>query len=103
MPDYISPTMLLATLGGLTASFMNLLEIGKLPKDRRPDLKDWLYWLNLAAGPALGLLVGFLYSEGPTPLGRIVSFQLGLSAPLIVRSAANVIPSAARQNLPPGA
>jgi hypothetical protein len=103
MSDYISPTMFLSALGGLTASFMNLLEIGKLPKDRRPDLKDWLYWLNFAAGPALGLLVGFLYSDGPTPLGRIVSFQLGLSAPLIVRSAATVIPSVARQSLPPGA
>ena len=103
MSEYISPTMFLAALGGLTASFMNLLEIGKLPKDRRPDLKDWLYWLNFVGGPLLGLLVGFLYSEGPTPLGRLVAFQLGLSAPLIVRSAANVIPPVARQNLPPGA
>jgi hypothetical protein len=103
MADFMTPTLVMAAIGGLTSSILNLLEIGQLPRDRRPDLKDWLYWLGFLGGPLLGGLVGYLYSEGPTPLGRLISFQLGLSAPLILRSAANVVPAIAKPNLPPGA
>jgi hypothetical protein len=100
MDSLLTQQIVLATVGGLVMSILNLLEIQHLPTDRRPDLKDPLYWIAFIAWPLLGGLVGYLHTDPNAPLGRVVSFQLGLSAPLILKTAANVIPQAARRPLP---
>lgn len=103
MAEIFTQQIVLAAIGGLVISVLNLLELQHVPKDRRPDLSDKLYWVAFFAWPLLGGLVGYLYTDAAAPLGRVVSFQLGLSTPLILKTAANVIPSMAKPQLPTGA
>lgn len=92
-----------AAVGGLTVNVLNLLELQHIPKDRRPDFRDPLYWLPFAVWPLLGGFVGYLYNEASSPLGKLVAFHIGVSSPLILRTMTNVIPPQAAQSLPPGA
>lgn len=103
MAEFFTQQIVLAAIGGLVISVLNLLELQHVPKDRRPDLSDRLYWVAFVAWPLLGGLVGYLYTDPSAPLGRVVSFQLGMSAPLILKTAANAIPSIAKPQLPTGA
>jgi len=95
--------VILAAIGGLVVNVLGLIELQHVPKDRRPDLGDSLYWLPFIAWPLLGGLVGYLYNDSAVPLGKLVSFHLGISSPLILRTMANILPAQAREPLPPGA
>lgn len=103
MNEILTAPVLLSAIGGFVVNILSLVELQNVPKDRRPDFKDPLYWLPFVAWPFLGGLVGYLYYDAASPLGKFVSFQLGLSSPLILRAAASTIPAQARINLPPGA
>ncbi len=103
MAQFFTQQIVLAAIGGLVISVLNLIELQHIPKDRRPDLSDALYWVAFFAWPLLGGLVGYLYTDPAAPLGRFVSFQLGMSAPLILKTAANAIPAVAKAQLPKGA
>jgi flagellar biosynthesis protein FliR len=103
MPDLLVPPVVLAAIGGLVVNLLSLLELQAVPKERRPDFSDFFYWLPFAAWPLLGGLVGYLYYDAANPLGKFVSFQIGLSSPLILKAAASAIPAQAKEKLPPGA
>ncbi len=100
MAQFFTQQIVLAAIGGLVISILNLIELQHIPKDRRPDLSDVLYWVAFVAWPLLGGLVGYLYTDPASPLGRFVSFQLGMSTPLILKTAANAIPAVAKTQLP---
>jgi hypothetical protein len=38
-------------IAGLVAQLLNLLEVTKLEPARRPNFKDWVYWLPYIIGP----------------------------------------------------
>lgn len=95
--------VILAAIGGFVVNLLSLLELQHVPKDRRPDFHDLLYWLPFFAWPLLGGIIGYLYNDATSPLGKLVAFHIGISSPLILRTMANVVPSSARQQLPPGA
>jgi hypothetical protein len=95
--------VILAAIGGLVVNVLNLLELQHIPKDRRPDLHDLFYWLPFLVWPLLGGMVGYLYNEPASPLGKLVAFHIGISSPLILRTMVNALPTQARQQLPPGA
>lgn len=97
----ISQAVVLAFCGGLALDFLYLLELPNIPADRRPDLRSLIYWLQYVFWPILGGLLGFIYDDAKAPLSRVVAFQIGLSAPLIIRSLANVVPSQIRPPTPP--
>jgi hypothetical protein len=103
MADILTTPVIIAALGGLIVSILNLLEIPNIPKDRKPDVHSLSYWITFLAWPILGGVVGFLYNDPVSPLNKLVAFQLGISSPLLLRSMANVIPNVAKQNPPPGA
>ncbi len=103
MSEIFTSPVILAAIGGLVVNLLSLIELQHIPKERRPDFKDPLYWLPFLAWPLLGGLVGFLYNDTNFPLGKFVSFHLGLSSPLILKVAASTIPSPSPPNLPPGA
>lgn len=94
--------VILAALGSFVANLLNLLELPHIPKERRPDLRDPLYWVAFVVWPILGGIVGYLYNDTASPLGKLVAFHLGISAPLILKTMANVLPTQARQALPTG-
>ncbi len=55
-------TILLAGLGGFIIKLLDLLELQNISKDRRPDFKDWLYWLPFFVWPLIAGVLGFVYS-----------------------------------------
>lgn len=93
----------LAAMGGIAINLLNLVELGNVPKERRPDLKDFFYWLPFGVWPLLGGFVAYVHNEPAHQLGNLLAFQIGVSCPLILRSMSNVIPSNMRQPLPPDA
>jgi hypothetical protein len=99
----LTPTVLLAGMGGFVGHFINLLELRHVPKEQRPDFRDPLYWLWFTSGPLLGGLVGYLYEDQAMPLGKMAAFHLGVSSPLILKTMSNMAPPQARQPPPPGA
>jgi hypothetical protein len=103
LSEVFSTSVILAMIGGLTINLLNLLELQNVPKERRPDFKDLLYWLPYLVWPILGGIVAFIYNDVTSPLGKLVAFHLGLSTPLILRTMANIIPVQIRKQLPPGA
>lgn len=84
--------LILAFLGGLAVNLLNLMELQNVPKDRRPDFKDLLYWLPYVIWPLMGALLAFLYQETDTQMSRLLAFQVGASAPLILKAMARAIP-----------
>lgn len=84
--------LILAFLGGLAVNLLNLMELQNVPKDRRPDFKDILYWLPYIVWPLMGALLVFLYQETNTQISRLLAFQAGASAPLIIKAMARAIP-----------
>lgn len=100
LAEVFSAPVILAMVGGLTINVLNLIELQNVPKNRRPDFKDLLYWLPFLAWPILGGIVAFIYNDAASPLGKFVAFHIGLTTPLILRTMANIIPSQVRQQLP---
>lgn len=103
MNEVFTAPVILAAIGGFVINVLNLIELRNVPKDRRPDFRDWLYWGSFLTWFLLGGLVGYLYNDAASPLGKLVSFHLGLSSPLILKSMATTIPLQARPTLPPNA
>jgi len=103
LSEILTPPVVLAGIGGFVVNVLGLLELRHVPKEQRPDFRDVLYWLPFFAWPLLGGLVGYLYNDSAMPLGKLVSFHIGISSPLILKTMAEVIPPQARRQLPPGA
>jgi hypothetical protein len=85
-------SIVIAAIGGFALNLLQLMELSKIPKERRPDFKDWLYWLPYIGWPFLGASLAFVYSASAIELKPIVAFNVGLSAPLIIRSLAAANP-----------
>lgn len=103
MTDTLTKAVILAALGGFIVNLLNLLELQRVPKERRPDFRDWLYWLPFLAWPVLGGVVGYLYDDAASPLGKLVAFHVGISSPLILRQMANALPTQPTPKLTTGA
>lgn len=83
----------LPALAGFLVQLLNLLEIAKLEPARRPNFKDWVYWIPYFVGPILGAFAGyFSFHDKPDSFTTALGVQVGASAPLILRGFANVIP-----------
>jgi hypothetical protein len=88
--DYTS--IVVAFLGGLSINLLNLMELQNIAKDRRPDFKDWLYWLPYVVWPLLGALLAYVYEASGTPLKPLIALQVGATAPLIIKAMAKAVP-----------
>lgn len=85
--------IILAALGSTCIQLLNLLELSKVPKSRRPDFKDIAYWLPYIINPLFGALIGYAYFDGQVHVNKLLAIHIGASAPLIIRSMSSVIPS----------
>lgn len=90
-----------AAFGGFAINLLNLIELRNVPKERRPDFKDWLYWLTFLAWPFLGAGLAFVYLQSNMKLEPILALNVGLSAPLILKSMASANPFTP-SNIDPG-
>ena len=84
--------LIIAAGGGLAIQLLNLLELSNVPKDKRPDLKDWLYWLPFLLSPVLSGFLAFVYLASGYDVKPVLALHLGASAPLILRAMAGAIP-----------
>ena len=48
----------------------------------------------------IGGLLDYLYDQKNTPLSKLVAFQIGLSAPLILKALASAVPRQTQQVTP---
>ena len=80
-------TFAIGMFGGLTMSVVKLLEFRSVPRGQRTDFSDPLFWVDLAWRPVLGGGVCWLHWLGNQEIGAIATFQLGISAPLLVKAA----------------
>jgi len=88
----LSSSVYLAALGALCIQLLPLLELYKVPKNRRPNFRDLTYWIPYIVAPVVGGIVGYAYfneQEGSS----LLAMHIGASAPLILRSMASLVPS----------
>jgi len=92
MNEYV----ILGGIGGVIFDFFQLLELRNKPKEERPDVRDWLYWLPYIVWPILSGLLVYVYDSPDLRLNKLISLQLGVSAPLIFRQMLKSNPLSAR-------
>lgn len=84
--------ILFASLGGLAVNLLYLAELRNVPKAERPDLKDWHYWTPFLIHPALGALIAWAYVNSGQPLSPMLAINVGITAPLLIRSTMDALP-----------
>lgn len=82
----------LAIFGGFMINILQLIEYAKLPKAKRPDFKDVLFYVPYIAWPISGGMLAFAYQASGIVLSPILALNVGLSAPLIIRAMAESNP-----------
>jgi hypothetical protein len=85
--------IIIAAIGGLAIQLLNLLELGNIKKEDRPDFKDFVYYIPYILNPLFAVLVTYVYLKSNTQLNPILALHLGASAPVILRSLAASIPN----------
>lgn len=81
-----------AIFGAFSIKLLELAELHKLPKVERPDLKDWVYWIPFFVLPIIGGVLAQAYISSNTILNSILAINVGVSAPLIFRTFAQINP-----------
>ncbi len=81
-----------AAAGAFAIKLLELAELHTLPKLERPDTKDWLYWLPFIIMPMLGGGLAYVYIVSEAKLTALLSVNIGVSAPLILRAMAGANP-----------
>lgn len=99
----ITQAMLIAAFGGFAVEFVGLMNLKNVARAERPDFRDVLYWLPFIGLPLLGAVLAFIYERSDIELTSIIAFNVGASAPLIVRSLSTALPLQNRPDPPPGA
>jgi hypothetical protein len=80
-------------LGGLAINLVRLFELQHLPRSERPDtFKDPLYLAQFFCLPLIGGFMAFAYNESGTKLTPILSINIGVTAPLILKTFALAVP-----------
>jgi hypothetical protein len=94
-PDtsFLQSGVLFAAAGALAVELLKLAEIRNLPKHERPDLKDVLYWFFIL--PLLGAGLSYVYIMSDITLKPVLAVNIGVSAPLIIRTMASTVPKVA--------
>lgn len=94
----INEATYLAALGGLCIQLLSLLELYNIPKTRRPDFKDFTYWIPFVINPFLGGLVGYAYFHNQNEINSLLAIHIGVSAPLVLRTMSTIIPNGVNVN-----
>lgn len=89
--------VLLAGIGGLMLSMMNLWDDSKRPKNERVP-KDLLYVVFFFFWPVAGAVLAWIYVLDGSSLRPFLAFSIGLSAPTTIQA---LIKTASTRNGPP--
>jgi len=88
----IPPAVLFAVCGALSIKLLEIAELAKVPKALHPDFHSIIYWLPYAIMPLLGGGLAYMYVMSGVDLKPILAVNVGISAPLILRSMAEANP-----------
>lgn len=93
-------TVWFAVFGGFAINVLRLVELAQTPQSERPrTFSDWLYCFQFIALPFLGGGLAYTYQASGTVLSPILAFNIGASAPLILKNLASAIPSLGAQKV----
>ena len=79
-----------AAFGALAGQLLALLELKNIPRAQRPNLRDFWYWFPFLISPAIGAGLAFAYEASGVALQPLVSVNVGIAAPMILRSMAEL-------------
>lgn len=82
----------LSVLGSVCIQLLNLAELNKVAKSRRPDFKDYATWLPFIIYPIIAAVIAYAYFDDEHSVNKMLAIQVGASSPLILKSLANAIP-----------
>ncbi len=85
-------SVVFAAFGALAIQLLILVELRNIKKAERPDFKDFFYWLPFIVGPIIGGGLAYAYICSGDTLKPLVAINIGVSAPLILRSMATINP-----------
>jgi hypothetical protein len=81
------------TLGGVLVKIVGLAELASVPRiERPPTFSDPLWVFNFCALPLVGGILTYAYHEDGAVLKPLLAMNIGLSAPLILKTLAAVVP-----------
>jgi hypothetical protein len=81
------------TLGGVLINIVRLAELASVPRiERPPTFSDPLWVFNFLALPLVGGVLAFTYHQDGATLKPLLAMNIGLSAPLILKTLAAVVP-----------
>jgi hypothetical protein len=86
-------SIIIASLSAFILQLLNLVELQRVPPERHPDFKSLIYWLPFLINPIAGGFLAYLHISSGADLTPWISMNVGVSAPLILKSAATVIPT----------
>jgi len=78
--------------GALAIKLLELAELQHVSKTERPDFTDVVYWLPYLIMPLLGAGLAYVYIVSGVQLQPILAANIGVSAPLILRTWAEINP-----------
>jgi hypothetical protein len=93
--SFFQSNVLFAGVGAIAVELLKLAEIKHLPKQERPDLKDIWYWAPYLVLPFLGSGLAYAYLMSGIELKPFLALNIGISAPLIIRTMATAVPQIA--------
>jgi len=85
-------TIICAAFGGMALKLLELMELAKIPKAQRPSFKDFFFWLPFFLWPLFGIVLAYVYAISGIELKPLLAFNIGISAPLILKSMIQSIP-----------
>ena len=81
------------TLGGLLVNVVRLGELSTLPRiERPPTFSDPLWVFQFFALPIVGGVLTFVYQADGVILRPLLAMNIGVSAPLILKTLAAAVP-----------
>jgi hypothetical protein len=84
---------LFGTLGGLLINVVRLAELATLRRiERPPTFSDPLWAFQFFALPIVGGALAFVYQVDGVALKPLLAVNIGVSAPLILKTLAAVVP-----------
>lgn len=98
--ESLTTLLVAAALGGLATRLCDLLAWSNTPRNQRPDI-DRFYAIPFIIMPVLGSILVYIYLISDMQLNPLLAFNVGISAPVIVRSALG-IPNNKSVDLKPG-
>lgn len=91
--EFFTEPMILCSLGGFCYPFLIFLEYDAAKKSKTITFTKLRDYISLIIYVFFALLVGYAYFSTNEEVNKILAIHVGVSAPLILRTMANTLPS----------